>query len=107
MICCGLQNAGQGKGMRQVSRISSAEPQSIVSVWYATLHERRPLIVVISGPSGVGKDATIQRMKDRGYPCHFVVTATTRARRPNEIDGVDYHFISEDYFADLLRRGEL
>ncbi|MCX7707937.1 MAG: hypothetical protein N2204_08025, partial [Anaerolineae bacterium] len=37
--------------------------------WYAALHQPRPLLVVISGPSGVGKDVTIQRMKERGYPC--------------------------------------
>ena len=43
--------------------------------------EPPPLLVVISGPSGVGKDATIKRMKEMGYPFHFVVTATTRPRR--------------------------
>lgn len=75
--------------------------------WYRNLHEPRPLLVVISGPSGVGKDATIQRMKDSGYTCHFVVTATTRPRRPEERDGVDYHFLSEAAFKDLIARGEL
>ena len=75
--------------------------------WYAGLHQPRPLLVVLSGPSGVGKDATIQRMKERGYSCFFVVTATTRARRPGEIDGVDYHFVSQATFADLIERGEL
>ncbi len=75
--------------------------------WYTALHEARPLLVVISGPSGVGKDATIQRMKDRGYPCHFVVTATTRERRPGEVDGVDYHFLSEVAFCEMIAAGEL
>lgn len=75
--------------------------------WYASLHKPRPLLVVLSGPSGVGKDATIQRMKERGYSCFFVVTATTRPRRPGEIDGVDYHFVSPATFADLIDRGEL
>ncbi len=75
--------------------------------WYASLHEPRPLLVVISGPSGVGKDATIQRMKDRGFPCHFVVTATTRPRRANELDGVDYHFVTEVAFKEMIERGEL
>jgi guanylate kinase len=76
-------------------------------VWYDELRLPRPLLVVISGPSGVGKDATIQRMKERGFPCHFVVTATTRPRRPNEIDGVDYHFVSEATFAAMIVKGEL
>ena len=49
--------------------------------WYSSLYSPRPLLVVMSGPSGVGKDATIQHMKERGYSCHFVVTATTRPRR--------------------------
>lgn len=75
--------------------------------WYTALQEPRPLLVVISGPSGVGKDATIQRMKDRGYPCHFVVTATTRERRPGEVDGVDYHFMSEIAFCEMIAGGEL
>jgi guanylate kinase len=75
--------------------------------WYTSLHQPRPLLVVLSGPSGVGKDATIQRMKERGYSCFFVVTATTRSRRPGEIDGVDYHFVSQATFTDLIERGEL
>jgi guanylate kinase len=66
-----------------------------------------PLVVVISGPSGVGKDATVKRMAELGYPFHFVVTATTRPRRPNEVDGVDYYFVSEQEFAEMLEKGEL
>ena len=69
--------------------------------------ESNPLLVVISGPSGAGKDATLRRMRGLGYPFHFVVTATTRPRRPNEVDGVDYHFVSKQEFAEMLERGEL
>jgi guanylate kinase len=69
--------------------------------------EPTPLLVVISGPSGVGKDATVKRMEELGYPFHFVVTANTRSRRPNEVDGVDYHFVSEQEFAEMLKKGEL
>jgi len=69
--------------------------------------EPNPLLVVISGPSGVGKDATLKRMEELGYPFHFVVTATTRPRRPNEVDGVDYHFISEREFTAMLEKDEL
>ncbi len=46
-------------------------------------------------------------MKDRGYPCHFVVTATTRERRPGEVDGVDYHFLSDAAFCEMIAAGEL
>ncbi len=69
--------------------------------------ESNPLLVVISGPSGVGKDATLNRMEEMGYPFHFVVTTTTRPRRPNEVDGVDYHFVSEQEFAEMLEKDEL
>jgi guanylate kinase len=70
--------------------------------WYGELSNPRPLLVVISGPSGVGKDATIQRMRERGFPCCFVVTATTRPKRPGEIDGVDYHFMTEQAFQQMI-----
>jgi guanylate kinase len=69
--------------------------------------ERSPLLVVISGPSGVGKDALIQRMKLKGLPFHFVVTATTRPQRPDEVDGVNYIFVSMGEFADMIERQEL
>jgi guanylate kinase len=93
--------------MSQLSLVTLVEQQDMVVTWYDGLHQSRPLLVVISGPSGVGKDATIQRMKERGYPCHFVVTATTRAQRANEINGVDYHFVSEERFDQMMREHEL
>lgn len=63
-----------------------------------------PLLIVISGPSGVGKDATLTRMKEAGLPLHYVVTATTRPRRSGERDGVDYLFLSEDEFHKRARK---
>jgi len=66
-----------------------------------------PLLIVISGPSGVGKDSIVQRMKERGFPFHFVVTATTREKRPNETHGVDYLFVSKDEFAQMIEQNEL
>ena len=66
-----------------------------------------PLLVVISGPSGAGKDVLIQRMKEHGLPFHFVVTATTRPKRPEEEDGVSYIFASMSDFADMIERQEL
>ncbi len=70
-------------------------------------HEESPLLVVISGPSGVGKDVTLSQMKERGYPFHFVVTATTRPQRSNEENGVDYFFVSMTEFAEMIEMGEL
>jgi guanylate kinase len=66
-----------------------------------------PLLIVISGPSGVGKDSLLACLKETGYPFHFVVTVTTRPRRPNEVEGRDYHFISEREFQEMLAQGEL
>jgi len=74
---------------------------------FALAAQPQPLVVVISGPSGVGKDATVRRMKELGLPFHFVVTATTRPRRPGEVDGVDYHFLTHQQFQELLERDEL
>jgi guanylate kinase len=70
-------------------------------------HPRYPLLVVISGPSGVGKDAALERMKERHLPYHFVVTATTRAPRPGEEHGRDYLFLSKDQFAEMIEQDEL
>src|SRR5947209_12501171 len=61
-----------------------------------------PLLVVLSGPSGAGKDAVLNELKRREARYHFTVTATTRAPRPGERDGVDYHFISEAAFRALI-----
>ena len=71
------------------------------------LPQPEPLLVVISGPSGVGKDSVIQRMKERNLPFHFVVTATTRPPRPGERHGVDYFFVSREEFAEMIEKGEL
>ena len=67
----------------------------------------QPLLVVLSGPSGVGKDSILMRMRDIGFPFHFVVTATSRAQRPGERDGYDYHFVSKERFEEMIVRGEL
>jgi guanylate kinase len=66
-----------------------------------------PLLVVISGPSGVGKDVTLKRMKEMGCPFHFVVTTTDRPPRPGEADGVDYVFVSTAEFERMIAGDEL
>ena len=71
------------------------------------IHQPSPILLVISGPSGVGKDTVVQRMKERGLPFHFVVTATTREKRPNETNGKDYWFVSKDEFARMIDENEL
>lgn len=66
-----------------------------------------PLLIVLSGPSGVGKDTVMAGLKRCDWPFHFVVTATSRPPRPNEVNGVDYYFVSIGEFADLIERQEL
>lgn len=67
------------------------------------------VLAIISGPSGVGKDTIIDTLRERrtGSNYHFVVTCTTRARRPGEIDGVSYLFLTREEFAELRDRGGL
>lgn len=69
--------------------------------------QKTPLLIVISGPSGVGKDTVIGCMKERDLPFHFVVTATTRPPRPGEVHGIDYIFLSSDEFASMIEQDEL
>jgi guanylate kinase len=66
----------------------------------------RPLLIVISGPSGVGKDTVIERMRQVMPDCYYAVTATTRERRPGEMHGVHYFFYQSDEFAEHERAGE-
>jgi guanylate kinase len=67
------------------------------------------MLVVISGPSGVGKDAILDVL--RGLPGHtghhYVVTCTTRAMRPGEVDGISYHFLDAERFLALRAAGGL
>ena len=67
----------------------------------------RPLLVVLSGPSGVGKDAVLERMKRLGSPYHFAVTATTRPMREGEREGEPYHFVARAEFERMIANGEL
>src|SRR5687767_4372130 len=71
------------------------------------LRKPSPLLIVVSGPSGVGKDSVVQRMKERELPFHFVVTATTREKRQSETNGKDYWFVSKDEFARMIEEDEL
>ena len=69
--------------------------------------DRAPILVILSGPSGVGKDAVLTRMREQGKPYHFTVTATTRPRRATETDGVDYTFVSVEEFHRMIQQEAL
>lgn len=67
----------------------------------------KPLLLVLSGPSGVGKDAVLSRMRECRVPLEYITTVTTRPRRAMEKAGVDYHFISPEKFGRMVEEGEL
>ena len=67
-----------------------------------------PVLLVISGPSGVGKDTIARKLIDRRpEKFYFVVTATTRPPRAGEVHGQDYYFVSNDEFARMIEENEL
>ena len=64
-------------------------------------------VVVIAGPSGSGKNAIITQILKRFPNCERLVTATTRIPRPGEVDGVDYHFFTQDRFDMEMGKGNI
>ena len=66
-----------------------------------------PMLVVVSGPSGVGKSTIVAELARRRPQVVPIVTATTRGQRDGEIDGVHYHFLEESEFSDLIERDGL
>ena len=67
----------------------------------------KPLLIVLSGLSGAGKDAVLDGLRESGLPLQFVTTATTRPQRATEIGDVHYHFISPEKFQEMIERNEL
>lgn len=68
---------------------------------------RRGRLVVLLGPSGVGKSSVVRELREMLPEMHFSVSATTRDMRPGEVDGVDYRFVGPAGFDELIARGEL
>ena len=67
----------------------------------------KPLLVIVSGPSGVGKDSVLEQIRVLNKNRHFAITVTTRSPRTNEINGKDYIFVSKNAFHKMLERNEL
>lgn len=73
----------------------------------ATSEDHPPLVVVLTGPSGVGKDAVVNRAYERGEPVVRPATMTTRPPRDGEVEGEHHYFVSRDEFLQHLAAGEL
>jgi guanylate kinase len=69
--------------------------------------EQTARVLVLSGPSAVGKSTVVRCLRDRVPELYFSVSATTRAPRQGEVDGVDYHFVTSDDFQRLIDDGAL
>lgn len=69
--------------------------------------QRRGLLIILSSPSGAGKSTLAQRLRAWDPSIRFSVSATTRAPRPGEVDGREYHFVTEPEFRRLVREGEM
>lgn len=69
-------------------------------------HQREGLLLVVSGPAGVGKGTIDRVLLERNPNMRLSVSATTRAPRPGEIDGVHYFFISDEKFQQMVSKGE-
>jgi guanylate kinase len=67
--------------------------------------KNRGLLIVISGPSGVGKDTLIKSLLEHDRNLRYSVSCTTRAPRPGEVDGVDYSFVTREQFQRLIEEG--
>ena len=66
-----------------------------------------PRVLVLSGPSAVGKSTVVRALRERLPNLHFSVSATTREPRPGEVEGVDYYFVTPERFQELIDSGEL
>jgi guanylate kinase len=96
--------------MRQTGELGSPDWEELARRGDERIDElkaaRRPRLFVISGPSGVGKDSVIDLMRQRFPDCFFPVTATTRTRREQEVDGIHYLFLSAEEFERRERQGD-
>ena len=68
---------------------------------------KKPLLLILSGPSGAGKDAVLKKLKMVHSPLAHIITMTTRPKRPKEKDGIDYNFVTREQFQQLIARDEL
>ena len=69
--------------------------------------KKEPLLFIVSAPSGAGKTSLCKEVVTRVLDLHFSISYTTRSPRPNEINGIDYHFVSPEKFRSMIEEGQL
>ena len=89
-------NAGEGPDSLGAEFFSEPRPRAT-----------RGRVLVLSGPSAVGKSTVVRRLREQVPELHFSVSATTRAPRPGEVEGQDYHFVNAEQFQHLIDSGQL
>jgi guanylate kinase len=90
----------RGLGEHQVAAL-------IAALEGGEVRSSRGRLLVLSGPSGVGKSSVVSRLREQRPDLHFSVSATTRAPREGEIDGVHYRFVDHDRFEQMIAGGHL
>ena len=69
-------------------------------------HDKENIMVILSSPSGVGKTTLTKKIQQKYKNFKISVSLTTRTPRSNEVDGVDYHFVSKEKFKELIDKGK-
>lgn len=101
------RNISHGEGFLKVLADLVAAEGKVPEIEEFIERPRPALLVVLTGPSGVGKDVTLQRMRALDVPFHYVVTVTTRAIRPDEKHGKHYFFVTREEYEEMLKKDEL
>ena len=101
------QKVSHGEGFLKVLADLVAAEGKVPEIEEYIERPKPALLVVLTGPSGVGKDVTLERMRKLEVPFHYVVTVTTRAIRPGEKHGRHYFFVTREEYEEMLRKGEL
>ncbi len=90
-----------------MTRPSDETPASAAGGQDGAAGRPRGRLFVLSGPSGVGKSTVLEQIRAMLPQLWYSVSATTRRQRPGEIDGVNYHFVTEEQFVELIERARL
>ncbi|RRJ87282.1 guanylate kinase [Gulosibacter macacae] len=91
-----------GLGKNQRARL-----EQFLADWERSSGPEEPRVVVLAGPTAVGKGTVAQYIREHYPTVHISVSATTREPRPGEVDGVDYYFVTPEEFDRMIEAGEL